>query len=102
MVTSTRLNRPVVKTRVRALSNVLDELAIRQVDFFSLDVEGFELEVLKGLDFTRHAPKFLLVETEQLAEVTGFLGARYTMIEALSHHDFLFRHDSVSAATSGA
>jgi FkbM family methyltransferase len=81
----------LVKTRVRALSNVLDELAIKQVDFFSLDVEGFELEVLKGLDFTRHAPRFLLIETEQLAEVTGFLGARYTMIEALSHHDFLFR-----------
>ncbi|MEO8020200.1 MAG: FkbM family methyltransferase [Pseudomonadota bacterium] len=80
----------LVKTRVRALSNVLDELAIGKVDFFSLDVEGFELEVLKGLDFTRHAPKFLLIETEQLPAVTDFLGPRYAMIESLSHHDFLF------------
>jgi len=81
----------LVKTRVRALSNVLDELGIGKVDFFSLDVEGFELEVLKGLDFTRHAPSFLLVETEQLVAVTELLGPRYEMIETLSHHDFLFR-----------
>jgi FkbM family methyltransferase len=80
----------LVKTKVRALSNVLDELGIKDVDFFSLDVEGFELEVLKGLDLSRHAPKFLLIETEQFPAVSEFLGARYAMIEALSHHDFLF------------
>ena len=80
----------VIRTRIRALSKLLDELGIETVDFFSLDVEGFELEVLKGLDMTRHRPKFILVETEQLAEVTAFLGERYKMIESLSHHDFLF------------
>lgn len=81
----------IVRTRIRALSNLLDELHIGQIDFFSLDVEGFELEVLKGLDLSRHRPKFLLVETEQLADVAGFLGPRYTLIDSLSHHDFLFR-----------
>ena len=83
----------LVRTRIRALSNVLDEQGVQQVDFFSLDVEGFELEVLKGLDFTRHAPRFLLIETEQLAEVTAFLGSRYRMIDTLSHHDYLFRRE---------
>jgi len=83
----------LVKTRVRALSNVLDELGISSVDFFSLDVEGFELEVLKGLDFARHAPAYLLIETEQLEAVSSLLGTRYVMIEALSHHDFLFRRN---------
>lgn len=83
----------LVRTRVRALSNVLDELGIQQVDFFSLDVEGFELEVLKGLDFARHGPRYLLIETEQLESVTQYLGTGYTMIEALSHHDFLFKRN---------
>ena len=83
----------LVRTRVRALSNVLDELHIANVDFFSLDVEGFELEVLKGLDMERHAPKYLLIETEQLDAVTNFLGPRYSMLESLSHHDFLFRRN---------
>jgi FkbM family methyltransferase len=81
----------LVRTRIRALSNLLDDVGIANVDFFSLDVEGFELEVLKGLDMVRHAPRYLLIETEQLDAVTEFLGARYSMIEALSHHDFLFR-----------
>jgi FkbM family methyltransferase len=83
----------LVRTRVRALSNLLDELDIREVDFFSLDVEGFELEVLKGLDFSRHAPRYLLIETEQLPEVSALLGARYRMIDVLSHHDYLFRRE---------
>jgi len=46
----------------RELSLLLDELNITDVDFWSLDVEGFELPVLKGLDFERHRPKFILIE----------------------------------------
>ena len=84
----------VIRTRIRALSKLLDEVGIESVDFFSLDVEGFELEVLQGLDLTRHRPKLILIETEQLAEVAAFLGQRYEMIESLSHHDFLFRSTS--------
>jgi hypothetical protein len=91
----------LVRTRIRALSNVLDELGIANVDFFSLDVEGFELEVLKGLDLSRHAPRFLLIETEQLEAVTEFLGPRYAMIEALSHHDFLFRRIEGGVTSAG-
>lgn len=91
----------LVRTRIRALSNVLDELRIANVDFFSLDVEGFELEVLKGLDLARHAPRYLLIETEQLEAVTEFLGPRYVMIEALSHHDFLFRRIDGGATAAG-
>jgi hypothetical protein len=58
--------------------------------------------VLKGLDFTRHAPDYLLIETEQFDAVVQILGPRYQMIEALSHHDFLFRRDDVPAPTSAA
>jgi FkbM family methyltransferase len=84
----------LVRTRVRALSKLLDELGLRDVDFFSLDVEGYELEVLEGLDFTRHAPRYLLIETEQLDAVAALLGARYRLIEPLSHHDYLFERVS--------
>lgn len=80
----------LVRTRIRALSLLLDELGVRQVDFFSLDVEGFELEVLKGLDFARHAPGYVLIETGQLEAVVTLLGSRYRLVEALSHHDYLF------------
>ncbi|MEJ0037838.1 MAG: FkbM family methyltransferase [Gammaproteobacteria bacterium] len=90
----------LVRTRIRALSNLLDECGITHVDFFSLDVEGFELEVLRGLDFARHRPRFLLVETEQRDEVAAFLAPWYTPVEALTHHDFLFRSTTEPASRS--
>lgn len=41
------------KVSVRRLADILDERGIKHVDFVSLDVEGAELEVLKGIDFSR-------------------------------------------------
>jgi FkbM family methyltransferase len=81
----------LIRTPVRALSNLLDEHKIERVDFFSLDVEGFELEVLKGLDMVRHRPGLILIETRQPERVAGLLGSRYSLVEAFSHHDFLFK-----------
>ena len=46
----------------RTLSDILDEAGVQRVDFLSLDVEGAELAVLDGLDWSRHAPTWLLVE----------------------------------------
>lgn len=75
----------------RPLSEVLDQHGIAKVDFFSLDVEGYELEALRGLDFARHAPRFLLVECRDRAAIEQFLGSRYEAVAELSHHDVLFR-----------
>ncbi len=75
----------------RPLSEVLDQHAITKVDFFSLDVEGYELEALKGLDFARHVPRFLLVECRDRAIIENFLAPRYEAVAVLSHHDVLFR-----------
>ncbi len=35
---------------------------ISHIDFFSLDVEGYELEVLKGLDLNKNGPTLICVE----------------------------------------
>jgi len=35
----------------------------RHIDLLSVDVEGLDLRVLQGLDFSRYAPQVLLVET---------------------------------------
>lgn len=75
----------------RPLSAVLDAHGIPRVDFFSLDVEGYELEALKGLDFTRHVPRFLLVECRERATIQNFLAPHYEVVAELSHHDVLFR-----------
>jgi FkbM family methyltransferase len=54
----------VIKLPLRKLNRVLDdEFPQSAPDLFSIDIEGLDLEVLKSLDFARHRPKVICVET---------------------------------------
>jgi hypothetical protein len=79
----------------RTLSALLDEAAAPPVDLLSLDVEGFEPQVLAGLDLDRHAPRWMLVEVagaeDRRAAVEAVLGDRYEAVEMLSDFDVLYR-----------
>ena len=78
--------------QARSLQDILEESGAPQaIDLMSLDVEGSELEVLKGIDFKRYSFRYILVETRSLEEVKDYLeekGMRFE--EQLSHHDYLF------------
>lgn len=85
----------VAKVPARTLTSILDEVAPDQaIDFFSLDVEGYELNVLRGLDFDRYAPEYLLVEATYFDEVNAHLVGRYEAVDQLSIHDYLYRRRS--------
>ncbi len=75
----------------RTLTSILDQYSIPQIDLLSLDVEGFELDVLKGLDFEKYQPTFLLIEARYRAEIDSFLSNKYEAIAELSHHDILYK-----------
>ena len=80
-----------IEVPARTLSSILAELRMTRIDLLSLDVEGYEVEVLKGLDTDRHRPCFILVETKRLADVLDALQDRYQAIDQLSHHDHLLK-----------
>jgi FkbM family methyltransferase len=84
-----KLTRGVCQAPARTLSSILDEHGFGPVDFMSLDVEGFETQVLAGLDLGRHAPRWLLVEDSRdgglFAHVAG-LG--YELAGVLSERQF--------------
>jgi FkbM family methyltransferase len=73
------------------LSEILTQQGNPEVTLFSLDVEGFEVDVLRGLDFSKHKPLLILVETRGLAQVEQVLSSHYHLIATLSHHDYLFK-----------
>jgi FkbM family methyltransferase len=73
------------------LSNILDQQGITEIDFLSLDVEGFEHQALLGLDFTRHRPRYILVEERYSEKVKSILNKYYEVVDMLSHHDVLYR-----------
>jgi FkbM family methyltransferase len=85
----------VERVPARPLSGLLDELGVSEIDLLSLDVEGYEPEALRGLDLTRHAPAWILVEMHDLEvgreAIAAVLGARYVEHELLSPLDVLYR-----------
>jgi FkbM family methyltransferase len=92
-----RLDSTVPPTRVTVPAITLDEAlrrakAPRVIDFFSLDVEGWEIEVLSGVDFSRWKFRWMLVETRNLDSLRHFMRHHgYTLHSQVSPRDALFR-----------
>ena len=62
-INGNRLDRKnLVKVKAITLEKILDEHCHTNIDFLSLDTEGYELEILKGLNLDKYRPKFILIE----------------------------------------
>lgn len=81
-----------VSVPARTLTSVLEEAGISEpIEFFSLDVEGYELEVLKGLDISKYRPKYILVEVPNLKEINDYMEQnQYRLVERITGHDYLY------------
>jgi len=79
--------------KVKDLQSILKESnAPKLIDFFSLDVEGAEFEILNGIDFDEFNFKYILVESRSLQRILSFLESKsYKFVKNLSNHDYLFR-----------
>lgn len=77
----------------RTLQSILDESnAPLRIDLLSLDVEGYELAVLQGIDHDRTRFSHMVVESRSPAVLESYLHSRgYEIVDQLSHHDFLYR-----------
>ena len=80
--------------KARTLTSILIEAdSPKIIDFLSLDVEGSEMEVLNGLDFSSYSFNFLLIESRSLEDLTKFLLTHgYILEKTFSRHDFLFKN----------
>jgi FkbM family methyltransferase len=70
------LERYTCSVPARTLTAVLDEHRLRCIDLLSLDVEGYEIEVLKGFDLERFRPRHIVVEDSGRGEVDRYLTVR--------------------------
>lgn len=75
----------------RTLSSILNQHGFSRIDLLSLDVEGYELEALRGIDFSRHRPALMLVEARYRRDIDTYLKPLYEPVAVLSHHDVLYR-----------
>lgn len=82
------------QARARTMNSILVEYNLPKViDFLSLDVEGAELTVLKGIDHDDFRFRFILVECRDIVRMSSFLEENgYVQTKKLSEHDYLFKN----------
>lgn len=99
--------RSAIKVAARTLDIILKHHNITKIDFLSLDVEGYETEVLEGINFYTTDITYILIEINynnySLADMDKYLGQfGYKNIANLSnfkdsegwdgsHEDFLYK-----------
>ena len=83
--------------KAKTLTDLLIEAGSPNIiDFLSLDVEGSEMEVLKGLDFKKFQFHFLLIESRSIDILKDFLLMHgYVLEKKFSQHDFLFKNNNL-------
>jgi len=75
----------------RTLEDIIDESGYGRVDFFSLDVEGYEPQVLTGMNVERHRPRYIMVEGLGPDAILPVLRGHYEFVEMITPQDYLLR-----------
>jgi len=76
-----------VTAPARTLSDILSKQGVDHIDLLSLDVEGYEVQTLKGLDLTAHRPQYMLIEVREMEPIKKVLGENYRHVASLAIHE---------------
>ncbi|HET9850440.1 MAG TPA: FkbM family methyltransferase [Candidatus Saccharimonadales bacterium] len=57
----------------RPLKDIFREYKVKKIDFMSIDVEGFEVEVIKGNDWEKYRPNVMVLEATMRKKVNPLL-----------------------------
>lgn len=75
----------------RTLTSILNEVGVEEIDLLSLDVEGYEMNALKGLDLDRYPPKYMVIEARFREEIEAHVSRHgYEVVDELSAQDVLY------------
>jgi FkbM family methyltransferase len=91
-------NSKIIEVPCATLNSILEKHNIQHIDFFSLDVEGYEIEVLNGFDVIKYRPKYILIETGNQYRYDNIcshmISKNYKILENLSDIDTLFTYET--------
>lgn len=82
-------DRQEIEVPAAQISRIFDKYEISKIDLLLLDVEGAERDVLSGLDFSRHAPTWIVAEDLYDDAAHDFLISHgYELIKILSERRY--------------
>jgi FkbM family methyltransferase len=89
-------NHSIIEVPATTLTSLLLKHNIKKVDFLSLDVEGYEISVLNGLDFNIFKPTYVLLEASthedrRTALIDYMHNKFYSIEEYFGCNDILFK-----------
>jgi len=80
-----------IQVKVRRLDTILSEIQVENIDFLSIDVEGWEIEVLQGLNLSKHRPKVILLENYIHEEsYTKFMEKFNYRLDEIIEHNYVY------------
>ena len=102
----------IKKINIDTLDNIIgkSKLRIKEIDFLSIDVEGNEFNVLKGLNFQKYRPKVIAlelinknknyfyeqkIETIQKSKIYKFMIKKKYKLTSWIHDDLIFISNSL-------
>lgn len=84
-----------IEVDVITLNDLLEELKVEAIDFICVDVEGWELEVMQGLDVKKYRPKVVVLENYLgKHEYVEYMKSIGYMLQAASSHNQIFVRES--------
>lgn len=87
-----------IVVKAQTIQSIIDEYVKssghRNIDLFVADVEGYELQTLQGLDFSKNSPTYLLLEiqnSDRFQKITDFIKPYgYSLVGEIGEKDYLF------------
>lgn len=82
----------------KTIQSIIDahatDFVVKPIDLFVADVEGYELDILRGLDFIKNPPANILVEaqnSDRLQKITNYIKPYgYLLAGEIGEKDYLF------------
>ncbi len=84
-------NQSILKVQVSTLDNMIEKYQIPHMDILTVDVEGWELEVMQGLDLNRYKPNVIVLENfTYKPEYTDYMLSRQYQLFHSIDHNFIY------------
>lgn len=93
-----KIKAKLVSVDIKPIQELIDSYStthlIKKIDLFVADTEGYEFEILQGLDFSKNSPQYILLEIHkdnELVNISKFLKRNgYRLLKEFKQRDFLF------------